>query len=101
MPSVRLLSQPQARTSESTPLDARNTDRNPNVWHAKLVLATTGLHLAQFRHKYRPLAKTDYAELFIYDEAQQEASLSDLERRTDAVLSLGLLGEPGSLPESL
>ena len=39
----------------------------------------TGLHLAQFRHKYRPLAKAvDYADIFIYDEAQQEAALSDL-----------------------
>ena len=40
----------------------------------------TGLHLAQFRHKHRPLAKVavDYAELFIYDEAQQEAALSDI-----------------------
>ena len=34
---------------------------------------------AQFRHKHRPLAKAvDYAELFIYDEAQQEAALSDI-----------------------
>ena len=77
--AIRLLSQPQSRTSEGTPLDARDTDRNPNVWHAKLVLATTGLHLAQFRHKHRPLAKAvDYADIFIYDEAQQEAALSDL-----------------------
>ena len=77
--AIRLLSQPQSRTSEGTPLDARDTDRNPNVWHAKLVLATTGLHLAQFRHKHRPLAKAvDYAGIFIYDEAQQEAALSDL-----------------------
>ena len=77
--AIRLLSQPQARTSEGTLLDARDTDRNPNGWHAKLVLATTGLHLAQFRHKHRPLVKgVDYAELFIYDEAQQEAALSDL-----------------------
>ena len=77
--AIRLLSQPQARTSEGTPLDARNTDRNQNVWHAKLDLATTGLHLAQFRHKHRPLAKAvDYAEIFIYDKAQQEAALSDL-----------------------
>ena len=74
-----LLSVSQARTSEGTPLDARDTDRNPNVWHANLVLATTGLHLAQFRDKHRPLAKTvDYADLFIYDEAQQEAALSDI-----------------------
>ena len=49
------------------------------IWNARLVLATTGLHLAQFRHKHRPLAKAvDYAELFIYDEAQQEAALSDI-----------------------
>ena len=49
------------------------------MWHAKLVLATTGLHLAQFRHKHRPRAKAvDYADIFIYDEAQQEAALSDL-----------------------
>ena len=48
--AIRLLSQPQVRTSDGTPLDARDTDRN---WHAKLVLATTGLHLAQFRHKHR------------------------------------------------
>ena len=35
--------------------------------------------LAQFRHKHRPLAKAvDYAEIFIYDEAQQEAALSDI-----------------------
>ena len=75
----RLVSQPQARTNEGTPLDARDTDKNQEVWHAKLVLATTGLHLAQFRHKLRPLAKAvDYADIFIYDEAQQEAALSDL-----------------------
>ena len=77
--AIRLVSQPQARTSEGTPLDARDTDKNQQVWHAKLVLATTGLHLAQFRHKHRPLAKAvDYADIFIYDEAQQEAALSDL-----------------------
>ena len=77
--AIRLFSQPQARTSEGTPLDARDTDKNQHVWHAKLVLATTGLHLAQFRHKHRPLAKAvDYADIFIYDDAQQEAALSDL-----------------------
>ena len=49
------------------------------MWHTKLVLATTRLHLAQFRHKHRLLAKAvDYADIFIYDEAQQEAALSDL-----------------------
>ena len=75
--ATRLLSQPQARTSESTDLDARDTDRNQQIWNAKLVLATTGLHLAQFRQQHRPLGKAvDYAELFIYDE--QEAALSDL-----------------------
>ena len=43
-------------------------------WNAKLLLATTGLHLAQFRQKHRLLAKAvDYAELFIYHQAQQEA----------------------------
>ena len=77
--AIRLVSQPLARTSEGTPSDARDTDKNQHVWHAKLVLATTGLHLAQFRHKHRPLAKAvDYADIFIYDEAQQEAALSDL-----------------------
>ena len=76
--AIRLLSQPQARTSESTDLDARDTDKNQQVWNAKLVLATTNLHLAQFRQQHRPLAKAvDYADLFIYD-AQQEAALSDL-----------------------
>ena len=35
--AIRLLSQPQARTSEGTPLDARDTDRNQNVWHAKFL----------------------------------------------------------------
>ena len=75
----RLLSGPQSRTSASTPLDARDSDRNHTIWNARLVLATTGLHLAQFRHKHRPLAKAvDYAELFIYDETQQEAALSDI-----------------------
>ena len=70
---------PQSRTSASTPLDARDSHRNRTIWHARIVLATTGLHLAQFRHKHRPLAKAvDYAELFIYDEAQQEAALSDI-----------------------
>ena len=69
----------RARTSESTNLNARDTDKNQQIWHAKLVLATTGLHLAQFRQSHRPLAKAvDYADLFIYDEAQQEAALSDL-----------------------
>ena len=46
---------------------------------SKSGMATTGLHLAQFRQPHRPLAKAvDYADLFIYDEAQQEAALSDL-----------------------
>ena len=77
--AIRLISQPQARTSEGTSLDARNTDKNPQVWSVKLVLATTGLHLAQFRHKHRLLTKAvDYADIFIYDEAQQEATLGDL-----------------------
>ena len=77
--AIRLLSHTQARTSESTDLDARDTDKNQQIWHAKLVLATTGLHLAQFRQPHRPLAKAvDYADLFIYDEAQQEAAVSDL-----------------------
>ena len=70
---IQLLSHTQARTSESTDLDARDTDKNQQIWNAKLVLATTGLHLAQFRQPHRPLAKAvDYADLFIYDEAQQE-----------------------------
>ena len=74
---MRLLSGPQSRTTASTPLDARDSDHT--IWNARLVLATTGLHLAQFRHKHRPLAKAvDYAEIFIYDEAQQEAALSDI-----------------------
>ena len=77
--AIRLLSHTQARTSESTDLDARDTDKNQQIWNAKLVLATTGLHLAQFRQPHRPLAKAvDYADLFIHDEAQQEAALSDL-----------------------
>ena len=77
--AIRLLSGPQSRTSASTPLDARDSDRNHTIWNARLVLATTGLHLAQFRHKHRPLAKAvDYAEIFIYDESQQEAALSDI-----------------------
>ena len=77
--AIRLLSHTQARTSESTDLDASDTDKNQQIWNAKLVLATTGLHLAQFRQPHRPLAKAvDYADLFIYDEAQQEAALSDL-----------------------
>ena len=77
--AIRLLSHTQARTSESTDLDARDTDKNQQIWNAKLVVATTGLHLAQFRQPHRPLAKAvDYADLFIYDEAQQEAALSDL-----------------------
>ena len=77
--AIRLLSGPQSRTSASTPLDAPDSDRNHTIWNARLVLATTGLHLAQFRHKHRPLAKAvDYAEIFIYDEAQQEAALSDI-----------------------
>ena len=65
--AIRLLSHTQARTSESTDLDARDTDKNQQIWNAKLVLATTGLHLAQFRQPHRPLAK-----------AEQEAALSDL-----------------------
>ena len=59
----------------SASYDARDSDRNHTIWN-RLVLATTGLHLAQFRHKHRLLAKAvDYAELFIYDELQQEAAL--------------------------
>ena len=77
--AIRLLSHTQARTSESTDLGARDTEKKQEIWNAKLVLATTGLHLAQFRQPHRPLAKAvDYADLFIYDEAQQEAALSDL-----------------------
>ena len=77
--AIRLLSGPQSRTSASTPLDARDSDRNHSIWNARLVLAATGLHLAQFRHKHRPLAKAvDYAEIFIYDETQQEAALRDI-----------------------
>ena len=52
----RLLSHTQARTSESTDLNTRDTDKNQQIWNAKLVLATTGLHLAQFRQPHRPLA---------------------------------------------
>ena len=71
--AIRLVSAPQARTSVTTPIDARDTDHNSTIWNARLVLATTGLHLAQFRHRHRPLAKAvDYAALFIYDEVQQE-----------------------------
>ena len=70
---------PTARTRESTNLDACDTDKNQQIWHVKLVLATTGLHLAQFRQPYRALAKAvDHADLFIQNEAQQEAALSDL-----------------------
>ena len=46
--AIRLLSGPQSRTSASTPLDARDSDRNHTIWNARIVLATTGLHLAQF-----------------------------------------------------
>ena len=60
--------------------------------NARLVLATTGLHLAQFCHKHRPLAKAvDYAEIFIYDEAQQEVSgLGGLSKKS----ALCLIGSP-------
>ena len=102
--AIRLLSGPQSRSSASTPLDARDSDRNHTIWNARLVLATTGLHLAQFRHKHRPLAKAvDYAELFIYDEAQQQAALSDV-----AILGalprkclLLRLGDPRQMPHLL
>ena len=76
--AIRLLSSPQARNPVHTPIDAQDTDRNSTIWQARLVLATTGLHHTQFCQRYRPLGKaTEYAELFIYDEAQQEASLGD------------------------
>ena len=54
--AIRLLSHTQARTSESTDLDARNTDKKPADLECQVVLATTGLHLAQFRQPHRPLA---------------------------------------------
>ena len=77
--ALRLSAGSQARRRPSTPLDARDRDDNDIVFNARLILATTGLHLAQFRHRHRPLAKAvDYAELLIYDEAQQEASVSDV-----------------------
>ena len=61
------------------PLGCSDSDRNHTIWNARLVLATTSLHLAQFRHKHRLLAKVvDYAEIFIHDKAQQEAVLSDI-----------------------
>ena len=42
-------------------------------------LRRLSFHLAQFCHKYRLLAQAvDYVHIFIYDEAQQEAALSDL-----------------------
>ena len=71
--------------------------------NARLVLATTGLHLAQFRHRHRPLAQAiDYAELFIYDEAQQEAVLGDVAilgalPRKCLVLRLATLSRPLAL----
>ena len=77
--ALRLSAGSQVRSGPSTPLDARDRDDNEVVFNAKLILATTGLHLAQFRHQHRPLAKAvDYAEVFVYDEAQQEASVSDV-----------------------
>ena len=47
--AIHLVSSPQARASALTPLDARDTDHNSTIWNARLVLATTGLHLAR-RH---------------------------------------------------
>ena len=38
--AIRLLSGPQSRTSASTPLDARDSDRNHTIWNARLVLST-------------------------------------------------------------
>ena len=46
--AIKLLSGPQSSTSASTPLDARDSNRNHTIWNARLVLATTGLHLAHF-----------------------------------------------------
>ena len=77
--ALRLSSDSQARSGAGTQLDARDRDDNHTVFNAKLILATTGLQVAQFRHRHRPLEKAvDYAELVIYDEAQQEASMSDV-----------------------
>ena len=77
--ALRLSAGSQARSGPGTSLDARDRDDNHTVFNAKLILATTGLHLAQFRHRHRPLEKAvDYAELLIHDEAQQEASMSDV-----------------------
>ena len=77
--ALRLWSGSQARSSTGTQLDARDRDDNHTIFNARLILATTGLHLAQFRHRFRPLEKAvDYAELLIYDEAQQEASVSNV-----------------------
>ena len=77
--ALRLSSGSQARSGAGTQLDARDRDDNHTVFNAKLILATTGLHLAQFRHRHRPLEKAvDCAELVICDEVQQEASMSDV-----------------------
>ena len=71
-------------------LDRKRAVPRAHLWMRVTSTATTqsgtralswppGLHLAQFRHRHRPLAQAvDYAELFIYDEAQQEAALGDV-----------------------
>ena len=77
--ALRLFAGSQARSSTDTRLDAFDRGDNHTGYNAKLILATTGLHLAHFRHRFRPLEKAvDYAELFIHDEAQKEASVSDV-----------------------
>ena len=38
--AIQPLSQLQSRTSESTPLNARDTDQNPNVWHLRPLNST-------------------------------------------------------------
>ena len=73
--AIRLLSGPQSR-----PLPAPHSMREIQTAIIPSGMRDWSLqHLAQFRHKHRPLAKAvDYAKLFIYDEAQQEAALSDI-----------------------
>ena len=68
--AIRLFSGSQANSADGTPLHARDSDGNDVIWSARLVLATTGLHLSQFRREHRPLSQAvDYADLSIYDEA--------------------------------
>ena len=78
---MRLLSQPQSRT-EGTSLDARDADKNPHIWNAKLIMATTGCTLPNFSTSTGPWQRQwsmqSYSSMMKLSKRQRSATLAIL-----------------------